>query len=302
MPDARASSWTGASARRLREVGVRRVVAPRPHGPVELLERILPAQLNGHRPRRYPRNLTLVSGSCERTSAPRAGHRPFRGAGLELLPAALRGRPRPLDRPQPLRIWDGPKLAERVDELGATVLDLRGRLRARARCSTARSRSSARPGATRPTSTSPAATAAGIPVLHAPGRNADGVAEMTVALLFAVNRHLLAGRPRRPRRARCSATARSPTSATGRGSSPGRTAGLVGLGAVGRATKLAARGPRHAGASPSTPTPTTPPTTRSTTCCAESDVVSMHAALDPRDARDDGRRRSSRPCPRARST
>ena len=35
------------------------------------------------------------------------------------------------------------------------------------------------------------ATAAGIPVLHAPGRNADGVAEHTVALLLAVTRHVL---------------------------------------------------------------------------------------------------------------
>src|SRR5437764_2070589 len=35
------------------------------------------------------------------------------------------------------------------------------------------------------------ATAAGVPVLHAPGRNADAVAEMTIALLMAVNRHVL---------------------------------------------------------------------------------------------------------------
>src|SRR5205085_8788651 len=37
----------------------------------------------------------------------------------------------------------------------------------------------------------PGATAKGIPVLRAPGRNADAVAEMTVALLFAVNRGLV---------------------------------------------------------------------------------------------------------------
>ena len=37
----------------------------------------------------------------------------------------------------------------------------------------------------------PAATEKGIPVLRAPGRNADAVAEMTVALLFAVNRGIV---------------------------------------------------------------------------------------------------------------
>jgi D-3-phosphoglycerate dehydrogenase len=34
----------------------------------------------------------------------------------------------------------------------------------------------------------PAATAAGVPVLRAPGRNADAVAELAVALLFAATR------------------------------------------------------------------------------------------------------------------
>ena len=37
----------------------------------------------------------------------------------------------------------------------------------------------------------PAATAAGIPVLRAPGRNADAVAEIAVALLFSVTRHVI---------------------------------------------------------------------------------------------------------------
>src|ERR1700724_2809905 len=37
----------------------------------------------------------------------------------------------------------------------------------------------------------PAATAAGIPVLRAPGRNADAVAEHTIALLLAASRHVV---------------------------------------------------------------------------------------------------------------
>lgn len=82
----------------------------------------------------------------------------------------------------------------------------------------------------------PGATAAGVPVLNTPGRNADAVAEMTVALLLAATRRLL------------------PADADVRGGNifrdgsipyqrfrsweiAGRTAGLVGLGAVGRAVR-----------------------------------------------------------------
>lgn len=81
-----------------------------------------------------------------------------------------------------------------------------------------------------------AATAAGVPVLNTPGRNADAVAEITVALLLAATRGLL------------------PADADVRGGNvfregsipyqrfrgweiAGRTAGLIGLGAVGRATQ-----------------------------------------------------------------
>jgi D-3-phosphoglycerate dehydrogenase len=81
-----------------------------------------------------------------------------------------------------------------------------------------------------------AATAAGIPVLNTPGRNADAVAEMAVALLLAASRHLVAA----------DADVRSGNMFRD-GSIPyqrfrgaeiaGRTAGLVGLGAVGRALR-----------------------------------------------------------------
>ena len=79
------------------------------------------------------------------------------------------------------------------------------------------------------------ATAAGIPVLNTPARNADAVAEMTVALLLAATRRLVAA----------DADVRSGNIFRD-GSIPyqrfrgweiaGLTAGLVGLGAVGRAT------------------------------------------------------------------
>ena len=74
-------------------------------------------------------------------------------------------------------------------------------------------------------------------MLRAPGRNADAVAEITVALLFAVNRGLV----------RADRDVREPARSYRDGTIPyqrfrawelaGRTAGLVGLGAVGRAVK-----------------------------------------------------------------
>lgn len=80
------------------------------------------------------------------------------------------------------------------------------------------------------------ATAAGIPVLNTPARNADAVAEMTVALLLAATRRLVAA----------DADVRS-GNIFREGTIPyqrfrgweiaGLTAGLVGLGAVGRATR-----------------------------------------------------------------
>jgi D-3-phosphoglycerate dehydrogenase len=80
------------------------------------------------------------------------------------------------------------------------------------------------------------ATAARIPVLNTPGRNADAVAEMAVALLFAATRHIVTA----------DADVRAGEMFRG-GAIPyqrfrawelaGRTAGLVGLGAVGRAVR-----------------------------------------------------------------
>ncbi len=80
------------------------------------------------------------------------------------------------------------------------------------------------------------ATAAGIPVLNTPARNADAVAEMAVALLLAATRHLLTA----------DADVRSgnifrdgiiPYQRFRGAEIAGRTAGLVGLGAVGRALR-----------------------------------------------------------------
>ncbi|MGH3635771.1 NAD(P)-dependent oxidoreductase [Mycobacterium sp.] len=80
------------------------------------------------------------------------------------------------------------------------------------------------------------ATAAGIPVLYTPARNADAVAEMTLALLFAATRHVLSA----DADVRAGEVFRDGTIPYQRfraAEIAGLTAGLVGLGAVGRAVQ-----------------------------------------------------------------
>ncbi|WP_261880736.1 NAD(P)-dependent oxidoreductase [Mycobacterium marinum] len=79
------------------------------------------------------------------------------------------------------------------------------------------------------------ATAAGIPVLNTPARNADAVAEMTVALLLASTRHLLTA-DADVRSGNIFRDGTIPYQRFRGWEIAGRTAGLVGLGAVGRAT------------------------------------------------------------------
>lgn len=80
------------------------------------------------------------------------------------------------------------------------------------------------------------ATAAGIPVLNTPARNADAVAEMTVALLLAATRHVLAA-DADVRSGNIFRDGSIPYQRFRGGEIAGLTAGLVGLGAVGRATQ-----------------------------------------------------------------
>jgi D-3-phosphoglycerate dehydrogenase len=122
------------------------------------------------------------------------------------------------------------------------------------------------------------ATARGIPVLHAPGRNADAVAEMTLALLFAVSRRLLPA----DRDLRAGAIVKDGRLSYQRFRSwqlAGRTAGLVGLGAVGRATRwrLEALGMKVIACDPYSDEATHD----LDALLAEADVVSMHAAPTP---------------------
>jgi len=82
----------------------------------------------------------------------------------------------------------------------------------------------------------PTATERGIPVLHAPGRNAEAVAELTIALLFAASRRLIEA----DHDLRAGLLVKDGAIAYQRFRAwqlAGRTVGLVGLGAVGRAVK-----------------------------------------------------------------
>ena len=126
-----------------------------------------------------------------------------------------------------------------------------------------------------------AATARGIPVLRAPGRNADAVAELTVALLFAANRWVV----RADRDVRAGEVYRDGTIPYQRFRAwelAGRTAGLVGLGAVGHAVRWRLEG---LGMRVIAYDPYSADATHSLDdLLAESDVVSLHAAVTPETA------------------
>jgi D-3-phosphoglycerate dehydrogenase len=215
----------------------------------------------------------------------RAGSRPAalvtascRGDGLTLLREICDVTYDPWIDQHPLRIWDGAKLAERVDEIGATVLICEADF--------VSGEVLDRPlrviGSTRgdPTNVDvAAATAKGIPVLRTPGRNADGVAELAVALMFAVTRHLLPG-DRDVRADQVFVDGSIPYQRYRAWQVAGRTVGLVGLGAVGRAARWRFEG---LGMEVVSFDPYSAEATHDSldAMLAEADVVSMHAAPTP---------------------
>ena len=160
---------------------------------------------------------------------------PLRGEGLERLRRLLDLVYDPWIDQHPLRIYNSEQLRARLDHEDADVLivesDFVGpEVLSRPVRVVASTRGD-------PNNVDVAAATAGrVPVLHCPGRNADAVAELAVALLFAVTRGLV----RADADVRAGQVYRD-------GSIPyqrfrawemaGRTAGLVGLGAVGRALR-----------------------------------------------------------------
>ena len=86
-----------------------------------------------------------------------------------------------------------------------------------------------------------AATEAGVPVLRAPGRNADAVAELTVALLFGATRQVIDA-DADVRQGDIYKDGTIPYQRFRAWELAGRTVGLVGLGAVARALRWRLRG------------------------------------------------------------
>ncbi|MGH9137262.1 MAG: NAD(P)-dependent oxidoreductase [Acidimicrobiales bacterium] len=123
------------------------------------------------------------------------------------------------------------------------------------------------------------ATAHGIPVLRAPGRNADAVAELAIGLLLACTRGIV----RADRDVRAGEVFRDGTIPYQRFRAwqlAGRTVGVVGLGAVGRAAawRFAALGMHVRSYDPFAPDATDDDLDGLLPDC---DVVSMHAAVTP---------------------
>ena len=178
---------------------------------------------------------------------------------------------------EPLRLYNAAQLAERAAEVGATVViceadSCKGPVFDLPLVAVGSTRGD-------PTNVDvAAATAAGIPVLRAPGRNADGVAELAVALLLAATRGIV-GADRDVRDGQVYRDGTIPYQRFRGWQIAGRTVGIVGLGAVGRAAAWRFAG---LGATVISADPFAPDATHSLDeLLSEADVVSMHAAVTP---------------------
>lgn len=202
---------------------------------------------------------------------------PFRGEGLRTLESLADVVLDPWIGYEPIRLYDDQQLAARLEEEGATIAICEADL-----CMGAvLELPLVAIGSTRgdPTNVDVAgATERGIPVLHAPGRNADAVAEMTIALLFAVTRHVLPA-DADVRAGEVFRDGSIPYQRFRAWELAGRTAGLVGLGAIGRAVRwrLEGLGMRVIAHDPYNDEAEHD----LDELLAEADVVSMHAPVTP---------------------
>jgi D-3-phosphoglycerate dehydrogenase len=205
---------------------------------------------------------------------------PFRGPGIDRLRSKVDLVLDPWIDHEPLRLYGEAELAARIEHEGATIViceadKVGGPVLELPLVAIGSARGD-------PTNVDvEGATRAGIPVLHAPGRNADGVAELTVGMLLAVTRHLLPA-DRDVRDAEVFRDGTIPYQRFRGWQLAGKTAGLVGLGAVGRATRwrLEGLGVRVISADPFAEDATHD----LDALLAEADIVSMHAKVTPETA------------------
>ncbi len=202
---------------------------------------------------------------------------PLRGEGLETLQGLAEVVLDPWIDQDPLRIYSAEDLAARVEAEGADLLVVEADkvagpvlelpLRAIGVCRGD------------PVNVDlPAATAAGIPVVRTPGRNADGVAELTIALLMAVTRYVLPA-DADVRAGRIFDQGTIPYQRFRAWQVAGQTFGIVGLGAIGHAVRWRAEG---LGMRVIATDPYSDEATHSLDdLLAESDVVSMHSVVTP---------------------
>jgi D-3-phosphoglycerate dehydrogenase len=206
---------------------------------------------------------------------------PFRGEGWDTLNAVADVVYDPWIEHVPLRLMNGEKLAARLTAEGADILivesdSVKGPVFDLPLVAIGSCRGD-------PNNVDiEAATRAGIPVLRAPGRNADAVAELTMALMFAVNRFLVPA-DHDVRADEVYAEGKIPYQRYRAWQLAGRTAGIVGLGAVGRAAKwrFEGLGMRVLSFDPYNPDATRHTPAELQAMLAECDVVSMHAMVTP---------------------
>ena len=200
---------------------------------------------------------------------------PLRGEGKEILESVCDIVYEPWIEQQPVKLYKAEDLAARIVEVGATVLvcesdNVNGPVMDQPLRVI---------GCTRgdPNNVDvEAATKAGIPVLRAPGRNADGVAEICIALLFAVNRGVVVA-DKECRQGDIYRDGTIPYQRFRAWQLAGKTVGLVGYGAVARALEWRLKG---LGMGVISYDPYVAEATHTLDdLLAEADIVSMHAPV-----------------------
>lgn len=165
---------------------------------------------------------------------------PFRGAGMDRLQQLADVVYDPWIEHRPLKLHNEEDLAARLREEDATVLiceadSVKGEVLDHPLVAIGSTRGD-------PTNVDvPGATAKGIPVLHTPGRNANAVAELTIGLLFAATRGI-ARADRDVRAGEIYADGVIPYQRFRGWELNGRTLGIIGYGAIGRAVAWRAEG------------------------------------------------------------